>query len=340
MLKCSVLANANRKGLISVDHLKKCTHNACSSECCSGCGLNVPARHTYRDETGDACITAHSVFPGIQLIYNSVHMDCCSLGAEAEGRVVELHHCREGRIEQQFGDTFFYLMPGDLSISIRETPVSEYRFPLRHYHGISIVVDTKKAPRCLSCFLEDVNVQPLNVAKKLCGDRNCFILRQETCIEHIFSELYSVPESYRKGYFKIKIMELLLVLSGMEPGCQSASVSGLSREQAELAKQAAGFLAENMDQRITVADLAARFHVSQTHLQNAFRGVYGVPVFSYMRIQKMQAAALRLIHTEQSVMEIASEYGYDNASKFASAFREIMGETPVEYRKMHSPAAG
>lgn len=319
---------------------KKCTQNTCAANCSSGCSLDLPARHTYRDDSGDASITAYSVFPGIQLIYNSVHMDCCSLGAEADGRVVELHHCKEGRIEQQFDDTFFYLMPGDLSVSIRETPVSEYQFPLRHYHGISIVVDTKKAPRCLSCFLEDVNVQPLTVAKKLCGDRNCFILRQEACIEHIFSELYNVPESYRKGYFKIKIMELLLVLSGMDPQRQIASVSGLSREQAELAKQAAGFLADNMDQRISVADLAARFHVSQTHLQNAFRGVYGVPVFSYMRIQKMQAAALQLIHTDQSVMEIASEYGYDNASKFASAFREIMGESPVEYRRMHSLLVG
>ena len=64
--------------------------------------------------------------------------------------------------------------------------------------------------------------------------------------------------------------------------------------------------------------------------------MYGVPVFSYIRIQKMQAAALQLIHTPLTVMEIAAGCGYDNASKFASAFREIMGETPAEYRKMHS----
>ena len=30
---------------------------------------------------------------------------------------------------------------------------------------------------------------------------------------HIFAELYSVPEAIRKGYFKVKILELLLFLS-------------------------------------------------------------------------------------------------------------------------------
>ena len=84
-----------------------------------------------------------------------------------------------------------------------------------------------------------------------------------------------------------------------------------------------------------MAEMSDRFHVSQTHLQNAFKGVYGIPVSSYIRILKMQSAALRLIHTDIAVLEIAAEFGYSNAGKFASAFHRIMGETPGEYRKMH-----
>lgn len=292
-------------------------------------------QQTLQDERGAAEAVIYPVFSGIELVYHSVHRDQCSLGSGARGKVVEIHHCREGRLEQQYGDTFFYLMPGDLSISIRETPVSDYEFPLWHYHGISIVIDLEKAPGCLSCFLEDVNVQPMAVARKLCGDGNCFVLRRDAAIEHIFSELYSVPESYRKGYFKIKILELLLVLSGKNPGKDARTVPGISGEQVAVAKRAAAFLGEHMNQRITVAELAARFHVSQTHLQNAFKGVYGVPVYSYIRIWRMQAAALQLIRTDRSVMDIASTCSYDNASKFSAAFRDIMGETPAEYRRMH-----
>ena len=90
-----------------------------------------------------------------------------------------------------------------------------------------------------------------------------------------------------------------------------------------------------MDEHVTVSELSARFYVSQTHMQNTFKGVYGVPVQSYIRILKMQSAALMLIHTDLPVLEIASRCGYDNSSKFAHAFHKIMGETPMEYRKMH-----
>lgn len=49
----------------------------------------------------------------------------------------------------------------------------------------------------------------------------------------------------------------------------------------------------------------------------------------------MNLAALQLVRTEKTIMEMANECGYDNASKFASAFRKIMNETPLEYRNKH-----
>ena len=125
------------------------------------------------------------------------------------------------------------------------------------------------------------------------------------------------------------------MLGSVSPEKNSASALSLSKMQADLAKEAAAWLAENLDRQISVSELSGRFHVSQTHLQNTFKGVYGVPVSSYIRVLKMQSAALRLIHTDTSILEIASEFGYSNAGKFASAFQKIMGETPGEYRKMH-----
>lgn len=92
----------------------------------------------------------------------------------------------------------------------------------------------------------------------------------------------------------------------------------------------------HLDEHITQEKLAKIFHVSRAHLCNAFKGVYGVPVYKYVRIQKIQTAALQLIHTDRTVIDIAIENGYDNPSKFSSAFKEIMGETPLDYRKAHT----
>lgn len=291
--------------------------------------------YSFGNDTGDAQMTVHKVFPGIELIYNSVHMDRCNLNMPKQGNIIEIHHCREGRIEQQFEEEFFYLMPGDLSIVIRNKAMEDYKFPLNHYHGISIIINADIAPKCFSCFLKDVDVQPLRVARRLCGDKKCFILRSADYIEHIFSEIYAVPEKYKKGYFKIKIMELLLVLSGIDPAKSGLEDIAISKSQVLLAKEVAEYISKKRGQRMTVSELSKKFHISQTHLQNAFKGVYGVPISSYMRILKMQSAAYLLIHTDMSIMEIAGEYGYENSSKFAVAFSKIMGETPSEYRKMH-----
>lgn len=291
--------------------------------------------YSFVDNNGDSQMKIYHLSPGIKLTHHSVHTDRSYLGAAKKGNVIEIHHCREGRMECSYEDGYLYLMPGDLAIGIAERDTKEYVFPLRHYHGITITINTDIAPKCFSCFLKDVNVQPLKVAHKLCEESAWFIIRSKDYIEHLFSEMYSVPCGNAKGYYKIKVLELLLVLSGIDPNENRLNTYTLSGSQVELAKRAASYIADNMDSSISVALLSQKFHVSATHLQNAFKGVFGVPVFSYIRIHKMNAAALQLVRTDKTVMEIANECGYDNASKFASAFREIMNETPLDYRKLH-----
>lgn len=61
--------------------------------------------------------------------------------------------------------------------------------------------------------------------------------------------------------------------------------------------------------------------------------VYGMPVVSFLRAQKMQCAAQVLIHTQRSIQDIAAEYGYENEGKFSTAFK---GDSPSVYRKEHS----
>ena len=53
-----------------------------------------------------------------------------------------------------------------------------------------------------------------------------------------------------------------------------------------------------------------------------------------MRCFRMDQAGLLLRQEVQtSVAEIAGLVGYDSASKFAAAFREVKGKTPLEYRR-------
>lgn len=292
--------------------------------------------HIIANDIGDAHITVYNVFPGIQLVYHSVHMDEFDLGFATEGNLIEIHHCREGRIEQKFDDEYFYLMPGDLSVALRTQVLSTYKFPLRHYHGITIGINMDQVIEAEVYPIMELNLNPLGLAQKLCGERKSYIIRSEKYIEHLFSELYSVPDSIKESYFKVKVLELLVILSGKEQADHQQPIQMVPLSQVQNASQISEYLSEHLKENITIPELSKQFNVSETHLKNLFKNVYGVPIATYMRIQKMQAAAQVLIHTDRPVAEIAYEFGYNNTSKFTSAFQKIIGDTPSEYRKMHT----
>lgn len=284
------------------------------------------------DDKGDVVMTSYHVFPGIDLIYNDVHMRSCTIGRAPLGDMIEINHCREGRIECELRDEFFYLSQGDLAISRKDDAGHASYFPLSHYHGITIMIDLERTPCCLECFLKDVDVCPSSLADKFCGGSDCFVMRARPCMEHIFSELYSVPDCIRKGYFKVKILEILLFLSGMESDKNTLERCCYPAAQVALAKEVCRYLSEHMDCRVTISQLAERFKVSQTLLKDSFRGVYGVSVYAWIRTQKMRSAALMLLKTDKRILDIAGRHGYDNGSKFAKAFQDVMGMTPNAYR--------
>lgn len=99
-----------------------------------------------------------------------------------------------------------------------------------------------------------------------------------------------------------------------------------------LAESVKTFLDQNLDRHVTIQQLAIMFHASQTQLKSSFKDAYGVSVYSYSRAQKMKDAARLLTDTSATVLEIAGKYGYNNGSKFARAFRDVMGMSPKEYR--------
>lgn len=236
-------------------------------------------------------------------------------------------------MERHCGDSFYYLTPGDMSISRLTEEQGRICYPINRYQGISILVNPDEAPECLSCILDDVEVRPAALIQKFCSRSPCVVMRANESFSHIFSELYSVPETIRKGYLKVKILELLLFLSGMErrPEAETAS-RYYSQAQVQLAKSIGAYLTEHMNSRITIRQLAERFNVSQTQVKTSFKGVYGASVYSYIRTQKMQAAALYLRTSDETVLEVAGRFGYDNASKFAKAFKDVNGVSPNVFR--------
>lgn len=287
-----------------------------------------------QDSTGDCEVTVYPVFSGIELVYYDVHMQSCDINLAKGREMLIITHCQEGRIEFEYKNgEYLYLASGDLSIQKNTENIRHRYCPLSHYHGVSVAIDMNRVPRCFSCILDDVFVSPEELEMKFCYEKPYSIMRENISIEHIFSELYSVPENIRKGYHKVKVLELLLFLSGLEYKGESEERRYFSRSQVTAAKEAKKYLLAHLDEHITITELADMLGISSTSLKICFKGVYGDTINGYITNCKMQKAASLLKNTDKSVLEIAGIVGYNNGSKFAGAFRRVMNKSPNEYRK-------
>lgn len=109
--------------------------------------------------------------------------------------------------------------------------------------------------------------------------------------------------------------------------------TGYTASQREVADRTREYILDHLERHVTIAELARRMHVSQTQIKVCFHRVYGLPVFTWARRCRMEEAAKLLEETDDSVLEIAGKLGYENGSKFATAFRSVTGESPSEYRR-------
>lgn len=92
------------------------------------------------------------------------------------------------------------------------------------------------------------------------------------------------------------------------------------------------YLTEHLSERITIEELSRKFLMNATTLKNVFKQVYGTTIAAHMRMHRLERALL-LQTTKDDISSIAQAVGYDSASRFTTAFREMYGETPTGFRR-------
>lgn len=76
--------------------------------------------------------------------------------------------------------------------------------------------------------------------------------------------------------------------------------------------------------------LAKEVGISLSKLKTDFKAVYGTTPYQYYSNKQMNYAKKTLSRKDVSIKEVAYTLGYNNASKFADAFRRVHGQLPSE----------
>ena len=303
--------------------------SARKSETVVGCDSS----YHLENESGTGNIAIYRVFPGIELVYNDMHMAYCNKHQQPAPHVMEINYCKEGRCECLFQKRqYCYMSAGDLSFCSLHENAHQSEFPTSHYHGITVTIDFPAVTEEMKKVLELLDVDFTRI-KALSQADEFTIIRANPTMEHVFSELYKVPSTIRRGYIRVKILELLLILTELDPTEAPDRHIYFPAAQIKTIKQIHAFLVEHFHEHYTIDELSERFQISSTVMKKCFHSVYGDSVYAYMKKYRLQVAERLLREGTLTIGEIAARVGYLNPNKFTSAFCAAYGVPPTAYRK-------
>jgi AraC family transcriptional activator of pobA len=81
-----------------------------------------------------------------------------------------------------------------------------------------------------------------------------------------------------------------------------------------------------------VATYAEKLNISPGHLTEVIKQQSGKTAINHIHERLIVEAKRSLLHTEQSVKQIADELGFEDAAYFNRFFKRITGATPINYR--------
>jgi AraC family transcriptional regulator len=135
---------------------------------------------------------------------------------------------------------------------------------------------------------------------------------------------------YAETLAELLTFELTRV-TGDQPVPQS-NQSSLTKSQMRLITE---YMDGHLNEKITIATLAALVGLTRFHFIRAFKQAAGVPPLQFMNRRRVDRAKELLAGPPTSVAEIADRTGFGSPIQMTRAFRRVLGTTPAALRRSH-----
>ena len=100
-------------------------------------------------------------------------------------------------------------------------------------------------------------------------------------------------------------------------------------------RELSDYLAERLDQHLTLEEIAAHFHISPSHLERLTRQHFGMGAIALFNRRRAGHAGVLLRISDLRISEIAERVGFSEVSNFSAFFARYMGLPPSQYRQQN-----
>jgi AraC family transcriptional regulator len=125
----------------------------------------------------------------------------------------------------------------------------------------------------------------------------------------------------------------------IDGGVSAAALGDKRRTLApRMAARVIEFIESNLEQRLTLDELAALAQLSVPHFKVLFRETLGMPVHRYVVQRRVERAKTLLLQGKLSTSQVAFETGFAHQSHMAHWMNRLLGVTPRELVKASAHA--
>jgi AraC-like DNA-binding protein len=154
--------------------------------------------------------------------------------------------------------------------------------------------------------------------------------RQLNTVNDRLRELHHETAAKTPGY-RVMAKALFMQLTVFLSRCYSETPPEESLDLLRLG-DAIAYSETHYAEKITLADLAQKAHLSARHFQRIFQECLGHSPIDHLLHIRIQKAAELLRHSKRTITEIAFDCGFSDSNYFTRQFRKITGQTPRQYR--------
>ena len=140
-------------------------------------------------------------------------------------------------------------------------------------------------------------------------------------------------ETQAPGWELAVIGNTMQIMSQLYRAFQDRAAAPLKAEKPELLDQVMAYVEAHLAEKITLADVARHFFISESTVTQTFRRKMGVSFYRCVT-QRRLIAAKALIEEGRTLETVGEQVGFTDYSAFYRAFKQEYGISPRQYRKM------
>lgn len=183
---------------------------------------------------------------------------------------------------------------------------------------------------CWETYLSPISRGQKNLPVLITRDQPCY-MGIASCLDQIDQVRETFPEGWEL-FIKGKLFELFFLFWGNEAPSLSPPLSRPPKDL-ERTRQILKYMEQHYSQPISIKEVSQACGMSQSHFMRFFKNTMGMSFTPYLNDYRLTMASRLLLSSEDSVLTIAGDTGFNNLSYFNRSFKEKFGMTPREFRK-------